>query len=42
MATIPTKIGDVLILRTANSSYGTHAAGRVSKDGQQDFENERA
>jgi hypothetical protein len=38
---LPTMIGDVLILRTANSSYGTHAVGLVSKNGQQDFEHQR-
>jgi hypothetical protein len=33
---IPTRLGDVLILRTTES-YTIHAIGRVSKDGQQDF-----
>lgn len=33
---IPTKGGDVLILRT-DQSFSTYAVGRVSKDGQQDF-----
>jgi hypothetical protein len=37
MATpIPTQVGDVLILRTGHS-FSTHAVGRVSEDGQQDF-----
>jgi hypothetical protein len=33
---IPTKGGDVLILRT-DQSFSTYAVGKVSKDGQQDF-----
>jgi hypothetical protein len=36
---IPTRLGDVLILRTTKS-YTVHAVGRVSKDGQQDFGSE--
>ena len=37
---IPTKPGDVLILQTTHS-YTIFAVGRVSKDGQQDFGNEK-
>jgi hypothetical protein len=37
---IPTELGDVLILRTADTAFSTHVVGRVSKDGQQDFEGE--
>jgi hypothetical protein len=33
---IPTRVGDVLILRTSRS-FTTHAVGQVSQDGQQDF-----
>jgi hypothetical protein len=33
---IPTRIGDVLILRTTQS-YTVYGVGRVSKDDQQDF-----
>lgn len=36
-ASIPTKIGDVLILRT-DQSFTIHAVGRVTKDGQKDFD----
>ena len=35
---IPTQSGDVLILRTADTVFGTHAVGPVSKEAQQDFE----
>jgi hypothetical protein len=34
---IPTKPGDILILQTTQS-YTVYAIGRVSKDGQQDFQ----
>jgi hypothetical protein len=34
---IPTQCGDVLILRT-DQSFILHAVGRVTKDGQQDFD----
>jgi hypothetical protein len=34
---IPTRRGDVLILRTHNKSFSTHAVGFVEHDGQQDF-----
>jgi hypothetical protein len=37
---IPTQIGDVLILWTERS-YTIHVIGAVSKDGQQDFENQQ-
>ena len=37
---IPTQVGDVLILRT-DQSFTIHVIGTVSKDGQQDFENQR-
>ena len=37
---IPTQVGDVLILRT-DRSYTIHVIGAVSKDGQQDFENQQ-
>jgi hypothetical protein len=33
---IPTKVGDVLILRT-NQSFSTFAVGPVMTDGQHDF-----
>jgi hypothetical protein len=33
---IPTKVGDVLILRT-EQTFSVHAVGRVSIDGQQEF-----
>jgi hypothetical protein len=35
---IPTQVGDVLILGTSRS-FATHAVGRVSENGQQDFHN---
>lgn len=34
---IPTRIGDVLILRT-DQSFTIHAVGQVTKEGQQDFD----
>jgi hypothetical protein len=34
---IPTQLGDVLILRT-DHSFTLHAVGKVTKDGQQDFD----
>jgi hypothetical protein len=34
---IPTRRGDVLILRTHNKTFSTHAVGFVERDGQQDF-----
>jgi hypothetical protein len=34
---IPTRVGDVLILRT-DKSFAIHAVGLVTKDGQQDFD----
>jgi hypothetical protein len=34
---IPTRLGDVLILRT-DHSFTIHAVGLVTKDGQQDFD----
>ena len=34
---IPTRRGDVLILRTHNRTFSTHAVGFVEHDGQQDF-----
>jgi hypothetical protein len=37
---IPTQPGDVLILQTTQS-YTICAVGRVSRDGQQDFSNEK-
>ena len=37
----PTKLGDVLILRTA-TGVKIHAVGRVTRDGQQDFHAEPA
>ena len=37
---IPTQVGDVLILRT-DQSFTIHVIGTVSKDGHQDFENQR-
>jgi hypothetical protein len=36
---IQTRVGDVLILQTAKS-YTVFAVGRVSKDGQRDFDSE--
>jgi hypothetical protein len=36
---IPTRLGDVLILRT-NQSFTMHVVGEVSNDGQQDFQNQ--
>jgi len=36
---IPTRLGDVLILRTTQS-YAVHAVGPVFRDGQQDFSSE--
>jgi hypothetical protein len=36
---IPTRLGDVLILRT-NQSFTMHVVGEVSRDGQQDFQNQ--
>jgi hypothetical protein len=33
---MPTRVGDVLILGTSRT-FTTHAVGRVSQDGQQDF-----
>jgi hypothetical protein len=36
---IPTRLGDVLILRT-NQSFTMHVLGEVSRDGQQDFQNQ--
>ena len=37
---IPTQVGDVLILRS-DQSFTVHVIGAVSKDGQQDFENQQ-
>jgi hypothetical protein len=37
---IPTQLGDVLILRTERS-YTIHVVGAISRDGQQDFENQQ-
>jgi hypothetical protein len=37
---IPTQAGDVLILRS-DQSCTVHVIGAVSKDGQQDFENQQ-
>jgi len=34
---MPTQIGDVIILRTADATFSTHAVGQVFKDGQQDL-----
>jgi hypothetical protein len=34
---IPTQVGDVLILET-DKSFAIHAVGRVTRDGQQDFD----
>ena len=36
MSPIPTKIGDVVILRTTQT-FTIYAVGLISKDGQQDF-----
>jgi hypothetical protein len=36
---IPTRLGDVLILRT-DQSFTMHVVGEISKDGQQDFQNQ--
>ena len=36
---IPTEVGDVLILRS-DQSFTVHVIGAISKDGQQDFENQ--
>ena len=37
--TIPTRIGDVLILRT-HRTFSIYAVGAVRKNGQQDFQNQ--
>jgi hypothetical protein len=37
---LPTQVGDVLILRS-DRSFTIHVIGAVSKDGQQDFENQQ-
>ena len=37
---IPTQIGDVLILLTERS-YKIYVVGAISRDGQQDFENQQ-
>lgn len=34
---VPTRVDDVLILRTTIASRTVHAVGRVTTDGQQDF-----
>ena len=36
--TIPTRVGDVLILRS-DKAGNTHAVGAISEDGQQNFRN---
>jgi hypothetical protein len=36
---VPTRLGDVLVLRT-DQSFVMHVVGQVSKDGQQDFQNQ--
>ena len=36
-APLPTQIGDVLILRTADRTFSTYAVAPVSQDGQQDL-----